>query len=477
MTGKVQVQHAARFLHGSTMGHVVRMTLTSMFGLTFLFLVDVINLFWISWLGDERLTAALGFAWTVQFFTLSAGVGFMIATAALVARALGAGSRTRARRYGTGASLMTVLVLSAVALLVLLLRDEILALVGATGRTRSLASDYLFVVMLSLPLMAVGFAGSGILRGEGDAWRSMLITLVSGLLAMVLDPILILGLDMGLQGAAWAVLLSRLLGAAVALHAVVVVHRLIEWPRWRDVRLAFRPFWAIALPALLTQFSTPVGNSIVTSAVASFGDGSVAGWAVVSRVNILAFGGLFALSGAIGGIIGQNAAAGRWDRVRRAYLDALKFVLVYTLIVWALLAAFSDVLAGFFALGSEGREVFRAFTHVTAGAYIFAGAQFVALAAFNNLERPIWATIANWGRDGVLMYPSAHFGALLFMAPGVVYGQGFANAFAGVITGFVGWRLVNRLARGAGDAPERRRRGAAPAAPDETARTVVAKPS
>lgn len=466
------------------MGHVVRMTMTSMLGLTFLFLVDVINLFWISWLNDEQLTAALGFAWTLQFFTLSAGVGFMIATAALVARALGAGSRSRARRYGTGATAMTVLALSAVALFVLLTRDWLLELVGAEGQTAGLASDYLFIVMLSLPLMAIGFAGSGILRGEGDAWRSMLVTLVSGLLAMVLDPIFILGLDMGLQGAAWAVFFSRLLGAGVAIHAVARVHRLLEWPRLVDIRITARPFWAIAAPALLTQFSSPVGNSIITSAIAAFGDGAVAGWAVVSRVNILAFGGLFALSGAIGGIIGQNAAAGRWDRVRRAYLDALKFVLVYTLIVWALLALFSEPLAGIFALGPQGTAVFRAFTHIAAGAYIFAGAQFVALATFNNLERPIWATIANWARDGILMYPSVHFGALLFMAPGVVYGQGFANAFAGVLTGFVGWRLVNGLARAGGPglraghrAGLRIRRKVASSGKNEDARSGLAETS
>lgn len=49
-----------RFLHGSAMGHVVRMTMTGAVGITFVFLVDAAGLFWVSRLGDPRLVAAIG---------------------------------------------------------------------------------------------------------------------------------------------------------------------------------------------------------------------------------------------------------------------------------------------------------------------------------------------------------------------------------------------------------------------------------
>ena len=49
-----------RFLTGSTMGHVVRMTMTGAAGITFVFLVDAANLFWLSWLWQPKLMAAVG---------------------------------------------------------------------------------------------------------------------------------------------------------------------------------------------------------------------------------------------------------------------------------------------------------------------------------------------------------------------------------------------------------------------------------
>jgi len=93
------VTRDAKFTTGSTMRHVVVMTLASAIGLTFMFLIDAATLFWVSRLGDERLMAALGFAWTVQFFIISSGIGLAIATTTLVSRALG-----KARRRGRAAT-------------------------------------------------------------------------------------------------------------------------------------------------------------------------------------------------------------------------------------------------------------------------------------------------------------------------------------------------------------------------------------
>ena len=79
------------------MGHVLRMTLSGTAGITFLFLVDAANLFWISWLGETKLVAAMGFAFAVQFFSISFGIGLMIAATALVSRSIGQRKREQAR--------------------------------------------------------------------------------------------------------------------------------------------------------------------------------------------------------------------------------------------------------------------------------------------------------------------------------------------------------------------------------------------
>ena len=78
------------------MRHVVVMTATGSIGLVAIFVVDLLSLLYISWLGEPALTAGVGLATIVLFFAISINVGLMIAVGALVSRALGAGDPARA---------------------------------------------------------------------------------------------------------------------------------------------------------------------------------------------------------------------------------------------------------------------------------------------------------------------------------------------------------------------------------------------
>ncbi len=80
----------APFVTGSTMRHVTVMTLTGALGLMSMFLVDLVDLFFLSLLERTEVTAAIGYAGTIVFANLSLSIGTGIAAAALVARNLGA---------------------------------------------------------------------------------------------------------------------------------------------------------------------------------------------------------------------------------------------------------------------------------------------------------------------------------------------------------------------------------------------------
>ncbi|WP_323785649.1 MATE family efflux transporter [Thalassovita sp.] len=443
----------AKFTTGSTMRHVVVMTMTGAMGLSFMFLVDFLTLFWVSRLGNEILISAVGFAATIQFFVVSVAIGMMIAGVALVSRSLGMGKGARARRIASVALIYATGIQALIALLVFIFRRDILIWTGAEGETLEVAVRFLSISLPSLPLIAAGMCASAVLRAVGDAWRSMLVTVTGGAVAVFLDPLFILGLDMGVDGAALVIVLSRGMMAVVGLYWLGGTHKMLAKPRQWDMVAFLKPYLAIALPAVATQLSTPFGNWVLIRAMAEHGDSAVAGFGVVSRLTILGFGGIFALSGAIGGIIGQNAGAGLRDRVAGAYVDALKFCAIYTGVTWALMAGFADHIAAGFGLSPEGAHIVRVFSHYAAGSFVFTGALFVSNAAFNNLGRPIWATISNWIRDGIIMAPLALGMGMIWGSTGVVLAQAVANSVVGIAAAFVGWRYV-RAGRGT-ETPER----------------------
>ncbi len=435
----------ARFLSGSIMRHVVVMALTGSFGLMFMFLVDAAAVFWVAQLQKEELMAALGFAWSIQFFTVSAGIGMSIAALALVSKAIGAGRAFESRATAGAAIILTACVQAIVAGLVLVFRWDLLALLGADDEIAAIASRFLTIAVPSLPLMAVGIVGASVLRASGYAYLAMMVTLSAGCVAMVLDPLLIVWAGWEMDGAAIVVVLNRATNAAVAMYFVAIKMKLVARPRAADFRHFVIPFAVIAIPATLTQTAAPMGNFVVTYLAAEIGDSAVAGWTIAARIMIFCFGGLFALSGAIGGIFGQNFAAGKMDRVRSAYTSALIYCVVYALCLWAILAMFQGQLVTVFKVSGEAANVLQTFLLWAPFGFLFLGGLFVATSVFNTLGRPLWSTALNWLRDGIVLWPCIILMTGIFGTAGLIHGQIVASIMVGTLAAFLGWRFVVQL--------------------------------
>jgi putative MATE family efflux protein len=446
-----------RFVTGSLMRHVTVMAGTGAIGLIAVFAVDLINLFYISLLGHQEIAAAVGFAGVVGFFHVSVAIGLTIGIAAVVARAIGAGRTVDARRLATASLTLMVAITAVDGSGTALFLGPALQALGASGEVAQLAQRYLAVTVHSLPLLGLGMASAALLRALGDARRAMVVTLSAALVTAVLDPILIFGLDLGLDGAAIASVVSRMALAAVGLHGVLVRHRMLSRLDMSRLAADARTLMAVATPAILTNLATPVAAAFVTHSIAQFGPSAVAGAATVDRVSPVAFGVIYALSGAVGPILSQNLGAGRIDRVREGLRASLIFMACAVAFAWLVLALAvvpwgggQGLLIRMFSADAAAAELITLFCLGLAPSFFFIGALFVANAAFNNLGFPLLSTAFNWGRATLGTIPFAWWGAH-YSASGVLIGQSVGSAIFGLLAMVVAWKLTGRLK---GKAPE-----------------------
>ena len=441
---KAAGKNSAVFTQGSTLRHVINMTSTGAIGLIAIFLVDVINLYYISLLGEQELAAAVGYASTIMFFLVSISIGFSIASAALTAKALGAEDEKGARR-NAGASLCYTMIMTLIILAITYpLLPNMLDLLGATGDTKQLALEFMQISLPSFPLMALAMSMSAFLRARGDARRAMYVTLSGGFAALILDPIFIFGLDLGIHGAAVAIIFIRLILFCVGIHGAVVVHKLIEIPTRAELVSKIKPFYNIAVPAMLTQLATPVGNAYVTASVAEFGDDAVAGWAIVGRLMPLAFAAVFALSGAVGPILSQNLGAKKFDRVNKTMWDSLYCAFGFCAVMWLVLALLWPQIASLFQASGDATALIRFFCLFVAGSFVFNGALFVANAAFNNLGFPLYSTFFNWGRATLGVIPFVYIGKQ-WGPEGVLAGWGLGGIIFGIASVIVCFRALKKV--------------------------------
>ncbi|WP_439102323.1 MATE family efflux transporter [Congregibacter sp.] len=435
------------FLSGSPMRHVLVMTGASSVGLIAMFTVDVVDMFFITLLGEQRLVAAVGFAGTLLFFLLSLGIGLQIALGALVARAEGNGDRPLAGRYCSSVLWFNALTVGLVAGVAWIWLPELLALLGASGDTLNYALAYSRIQLPAVPLLVLGMSLAAGLRAVGDARHSMFATLAGAGANAVLDPILIFYFGLGIEGAAWASVASRVVVVGYAGYVLFFKHRLPSRVSPTMILADAPAIMVIAVPAVLTNLATPVGNSLLLRMMSQFGDSAVAATAIMGRLAPLAFAVVFAVSGAVGPIVGQNAGAGRYDRVRQTLLDASKFVVIYVAVAWVLLWLVADLVIAAFTASELAADLLEFYIHFLVGAFAFNGLMFVANASFNNLGRAYLATLFNYAKVFLGVVPAAYLGASLYGARGLMAGEVLGASLFGVLGMLSALALVARLER------------------------------
>jgi putative MATE family efflux protein len=418
------------------MQHIWVMTSTSAIGLVGVFLVDLVDMLFLSMLHSDEIIAGVGFAASISFFTVSLSIGITISMAALVSRMIGQRNIDQARRYVVNVVALTLILTSSLVLLIWFNLAPLFSLLGASGAPLEIGVSYLQILLPSLPVMAAGMAMSAAIRSVGDAGLAMNTTLVGGAVNAVLDPIFIFSLDWGVEGAAIASVLARFVVLFIAFYGVTRKHHLMTAFVYRNFIEDLQPIFKIAGPAMLTNMATPVGNAIVLNAISNFGGAYVAGFAIIGRISPVAFGLVFALSGAVAPIIGQNYGAKNLHRVKQVLWHALLFNALYVCAVSLLLYLFQNPIIRLFNLQGDAAELMQVFCTWVAISYMFNGTQFIANAAFNNLGRPIYATWFNVGKATLGTLPFVMLGGQLGGAPGVLIGQAvgsFIFAAAGLV--------------------------------------------
>jgi len=434
----------ARFVTGSIPAHVLRMTGAAAFGLMAIFLGELANVFFLSRLGDVEIIAAVGYASTILFLLLSVGIGTAIAASALVAPAIGAGNLVRAKSLSSSTHVYSVLFAAVSGIAVWIYVPDLIRLIGAEGRTHALATSYLRILIPFMTLMSLGMCASAILRSQGDARRSMNVTLVGAFVNVVLDPLFIFTFGLGIQGAAWATNISRIAVAGCGIYWLIREHDLLARPRLRDVVEDAGTVLRFAIPATLTNLATPIANAYVTYAIASHGTAAVAAWALIGRIAPVAFGSIFALSGAVGPVLGQNLGARQWSRVREAFDVSILTAVGFTAIAWVALALAVDPLITVFRATGETAAILRTYCIYLSPMFAFLGILFVANAALNALGHPHWPTVLNWARATLGTVPVVTIGGM-FWGPTGVIGANLAGASVFALLG--AW-LCRRLIAG-----------------------------
>ena len=439
----------SKYLAGSLWWHVVQSAVAGSIGLLALFASDFVDIYFIGMLGGKYLVAAVGYAATVTFFSTSLVIGLAIGTGVMVGKNLGAGNTVEASRVATSSVVIAFLLCTLLAISLAWFAPSLIAALGAENETAKLAVFFLRLLLISLPMMAVAVVGSSVLRAQGLPSKAAVVTLTGAIINTIMDPVLMFGLHMGFAGAAYATVLSQIGMMFIALRTIrrsqLHFAPFVGAHRWATLRAQvlqhIKPLSAFAVPAVLANLATPVGNAYLTRTMSEFGNDAVAGFAIIGRLTPIAFAFVFAMSGAIGPIVAQNAGGKRFDRVYKALLASYQLSAIYTIIVAFLLWLLLPIILRMFPVGANGNALITLFCGPLALFWMFNAWLFCANAGFNNLSKPLYSTVLNWTRQTVFVIPFTMLATHYWQAAGVLIGPALGGAILGTAAMLLSLRL------------------------------------
>lgn len=205
------------------------------------------------------------------------------------------------------------------------LAGPMLRLMDCPENVLGLAALYLKIYFLGMPVNMVYTFGAAILRAVGDTRRPLYYLMIAGVVNVALNLVLVLGAGMSVAGVAIATVASQ----AVSMVLVVLclcrtsgpIH--LDFRRLRVDGRSLADILRVGLPAGLQGSLFSISNVLIQSSVYSFGAVTVAGSGAASNIEGFVYVAMNSLCQASLTFAGQNAGAGKPDRVRRVMVCCL----------------------------------------------------------------------------------------------------------------------------------------------------------
>jgi len=391
-----------------------------------------------NWIGSIAI-AAINVVLPVSFFIAALGIAIGIGGSSIISRALGSGKNEKAlKTFGNQISLTLILTIL-LATIGLTFVNSIIPAFGGKGDIFEPAKIYYTVVLYGVPFLALCMMGNTVIRAEGKPKFAMIAMIIPSVGNLVLDYILIIEMDMGMLGAAWATTISYLCCFAYVLWFFLSKNSdlKINWTHFRFDLSILKETSSLGFVTLARQAVVSITYLLMNNIMFHLGgEDSVTVYAIIGRMLMFA---LFPILGVTQGflpIAGYNYGAQQWHRVRKSINTAILYASVLALIVFAGIMFFSEDIVRIF---TNNPKIIAETPH--AMRWVFAATPIIALqligsAYFQAIGKAAPALLLTLSRQGFFFIPLVLILPKYFGEIGVWISFPLADVLSTILTAF-----------------------------------------
>lgn len=385
-----------------------RLSIPAIIGMVVMALYNVVDTIFISYAVGIDGVAAVTIAFPILIIMMAVAAALGVGGSSIISRRLGEKREKEANRVFSNIITLIIAISFIGVIASFTVLEPLLRLFGATPMIMQYALDYIFPITLATIFFTFSFTTNAVIRAEGNARFAMLMMIIPSVLNIILDPIFIIWLDMGVQGASIATVISQ------ASISFIVLHYFLTDKSSLRIRISemipqfviVKEVIVIGLPAFVRQVAGSVMMVSINAMLITYGGEFYVGvFGIVQRASMFALMPMMGILQGMQPIVGYNYGAHQLERMRETIVLGLKVVTVYSTFVFVIMMAFPAIFMRVFSAdsavieaGSDGMRIIFALAFLI-------GAQVVSGGLYQALGKAKPALILSMARQVLFLIP------------------------------------------------------------------------
>lgn len=405
-------------------------------------LYNIVDQIFIGWGVGYLGNGATNIVFPLLMLSLAFALMFGDGAAAYLSLKLGEQKKKEAGK-GVGNALTISVILSVIFCVVaLIFLPQLLNVFGCTDVLRDYALGYGYIIVLGLPFMIVGTTLNSVIRADGNPKYAMISMVAGAIINTILDPIFIFVLNMGVEGAAIATVISQI--ASFIINIVYIKKFKTISVKKDEFKLDFgvsKKVLALGISSFITQISIVFVIAINNNLLVKYGAESKFGAeipitviGIVMKISQILNSVVIGIAAGTQPIIGYNYGARKYDRVKQTLKIVLGVSIIISTIAFILFQTIPDKLISIFGAGDENYMEFACLSfRIFLMLCIGTGIQIPAGIFFQAIGKSGRSAFLSLSRQIIFLIPAMIILGNMFGINGILYAGPTADGLALII--------------------------------------------
>jgi len=425
---------------------LLKLGIPTMVGMLISALYNAIDAYFVGGLGMSQM-GAVSVVFPIVQIIIGLGMMFGAGASSYISRLLGNGDNEQADRTASTALFSGLLVGAVIITGILIFLDPVLTALGSTETILPFARAYARVYVTGSIINVFTVMMNNLLTAQGATKFTMIAMLTGSIANVILDPVMIYGMDLGIEGAAVATVISLCINMALYIGYIAKKKGVlrISVKNIAPSKTIYTEVLKIGIPVLLFQLLASAAMGSINTASKPYGDYAVAAMGAVTRIMTVVTYVVFGFLKGFQPFAGYNYGSGRFDRLKKSIRLCMAWSTAFCMIAGIVLVVFAAPIVSLFGTDTEMLALAETALRLNAVLFTTFGFQMVYASLYLAIGKSLVGSVLSLSRQGIFFFPLVIALPHLFSLTGVIWVQPAADLFTTILTAFFAVRINHAL--------------------------------